>query len=97
MICCGAQVKYFAVYLWDVAGFIQLISNPGIMRWEFCASKNPGGGPVLDEKEEEVVFVDGHWFFVSKKWIVCCAQEAGPKIGQRILASVQQTDITSSV
>jgi len=91
-ICCGAQVKYFAVARGDVAGFIQFQTNlkswdhaPGVL----CVEES--GGLALDADGKEVVFGDRE--FSVAKGIVCSAAEADTMTRQRLMACVQQTEI----
>ena len=90
-ICCGAQVKYFAVARGDVAGFIQFQRSlkswdhaPGVL----CVQES--GGMALDAAGNEIIFADRE--FSVEKGIVCCAAEASQMIQQRLMACVQQTD-----
>jgi len=92
-ICCGAQVKYFAVARGDVAGFIQFQTNlkswdhaPGVL----CVQES--GGIALDANGAEVLFTDRE--FSVSKGIVCIAAEADSMTRQRLTACVEQTDVT---
>lgn len=91
-ICCGAQVKYFAVARGDVAGFIQFQRSlkswdhaPGVL----CVQES--GGIAQDAGGNEIIFDDRE--FTVEKGIVCCAAEANAMTRQRLVACVQQTDV----
>lgn len=91
-ICCGAQVKYFAVARGEFAGFIQFQTSlkswdhaPGVL----CVEES--GGIALDAEGNDVVFTGRE--FEVKKGIVCCAAEADAETRKRLTACVQQTDI----
>jgi 3'(2'), 5'-bisphosphate nucleotidase len=94
-ICCGAQVKYFAVARGDVAGFIQFQQDqlkswdhaPGVL----CVQES--GGIAQDADGNEILF-DGREFKV-RKGIVCCAAETDTMTRQRFIECVEQTDITT--
>lgn len=95
-VCCGAQVKYFAVAQGHVAGFIQF-QETSLKSWDhapgiLCVQES--GGSALDGNQEEIIF-EGREFRAAKG-IVCCAKEANTQTTQRLLACVQQTDITKT-
>jgi len=90
-VCCGAQVKYFAVARGDVAGFIQFQEKlkswdhaPGVL----CVQES--GGVALDGQGNEVVF-GGREFNVDGG-IVCVAAEAGDRVRQLFQACVRRQE-----
>jgi 3'(2'), 5'-bisphosphate nucleotidase len=92
-ICCGAQVKYFAVARGDVAGFIQFQSSlkswdhaPGVL----CVQES--GGIALDAAGNDIVFAGRE--FTVEKGIVCCAAESDTMTRQRLMACVQETVVS---
>lgn len=92
-ICCGAQVKYFAVARGDVAGFIQFQSSlkswdhaPGVL----CVQES--GGIALDAAGKDIVFAGRE--FTVEKGIVCCAAESDTMTRQRLMACVQETVVS---
>lgn len=93
---CGSLIKYFTVARGDAAGFIQF-QQDGLKSWDhapgiLCVQES--GGMVVDGNGDDVVF-DDRTFSVTKG-IVCSAAQANPMIRQRLLACLQETNITSS-
>lgn len=94
-ICCGAQIKYWAVACGQVAGFIQFQCSakswdhaPGVL----CVQES--GGTAIDGNGDEILFIDRE--ISIHKGIVCCAAESNDMKRHRMLSCVQETDITMS-
>lgn len=92
-MCCGSQVKYFAVAKGEVAGFIQFQDKlkswdhaPGLL----CVQES--GGTAFDAERNDVLFNDRE--VTVSKGVICCAAEAvNSVIQQRLIQCVQQSNI----
>lgn len=124
-VCCGAQVKYFALASGQVAGFYSVLRNVtqklgpcsrSLVRsgiWRDVLRRRSTRHCVFSDREFCIKGVSPSWhasFIIGDgshtqlvPWhrvsydlcsIVYVAKEADEKIRQRLLACIQQTDIT---